>query len=531
MEKSYDVLVVGGGIAGLTGAAYLSRSGCKVALCEKNATIGGLANSFCRDGFTLDSGIRAFENAGTVLPMLRQLGLPIEFVPDPVYVGVQDQVLLMNEPDSLTRYQALLTDCFPQEESAIQVIMQEINQAIRYMKVLYEVDNPLFSHDKTDAKYNVTVLLPWLFRYLGTMGKIDKLQMPIEQYLLRFTQNQALIDVITQHFFRGTPAFFALSYFGQYNGYLYPKGGTGKVPEEMMAFIKNYGGEIFLESQIAEFVTPHQAMDQKGNAYSFKNLLWAADSKRLYDLYPKDQLSKKERKRFSLKYKSIKETAGGDSIFSCYLLLDADEHYLRQRAGGHIFYTPEIKGQSSVSLAAIRDTDGNYTKDKNRLMDWVKQYFHFTTYEIASPGLHDSSLTPPGKSALLVSCLFDYSLTRHLADVGLYEDFKALGQSLIPQILEEKLYPQLTTKLKTCFTATPLTIERFSGNSGGAITGWDMTASELPAVHKMIKVAQAVKTPFPQVFQAGQWTFSPSGFPISILTGKLAADKIIKALK
>jgi hypothetical protein len=32
------------------------------------------------------------------------------------------------------------------------------------------------------------------------------------------------------------------------------------------------------------------------------------------------------------------------------------------------------------------------------------------------------------------------------------------------------------------------------------------------------------------VYQAGQWTYSPSGVPISILTGKLAADKAIKDL-
>ena len=40
----------------------------------------------------------------------------------------------------------------------------------------------------------------------------------------------------------------------------------------------------------------------------------------------------------------------------------------------------------------------------------------------------------------------------------------------------------------------------------------------------------AIKTPIPGVFQAGQWTYSPAGLPISILTGKLAADRVIKEL-
>ena len=44
-------------------------------------------------------------------------------------------------------------------------------------------------------------------------------------------------------------------------------------------------------------------------------------------------------------------------------------------------------------------------------------------------------------------------------------------------------------------------------------------------------IAQSIKTPIPHVVQAGQWTSSPSGFPISILTGKMAADQVAKKLK
>jgi hypothetical protein len=47
----------------------------------------------------------------------------------------------------------------------------------------------------------------------------------------------------------------------------------------------------------------------------------------------------------------------------------------------------------------------------------------------------------------------------------------------------------------------------------------------------MKKIARSLRTPVPDVFQAGQWTFSPSGLPISILTGKLASDQALKELK
>ena len=35
----------------------------------------------------------------------------------------------------------------------------------------------------------------------------------------------------------------------------------------------------------------------------------------------------------------------------------------------------------------------------------------------------------------------------------------------------------------------------------------------------------------PSIFQAGQWTYSPAGLPISILTGKLASDSVLKMKK
>ena len=37
---------------------------------------------------------------------------------------------------------------------------------------------------------------------------------------------------------------------------------------------------------------------------------------------------------------------------------------------------------------------------------------------------------------------------------------------------------------------------------------------------------KSVTTSIPDVFKAGQWTYSPAGVPMSILTGKIAADHI-----
>ena len=86
-ENKYDSIVAGGGIAGLTSAVYLAREGQKVLLIEKNNETGGLVNSFTRDGFHFDAGVRALLDAGIIFPMFEELGIELKHVKSPVSLG------------------------------------------------------------------------------------------------------------------------------------------------------------------------------------------------------------------------------------------------------------------------------------------------------------------------------------------------------------------------------------------------------------------------------------------------------------
>jgi len=39
--SDYDVIVIGGGVAGLTSAAYLAQAGARVLVCEQGQRVGG----------------------------------------------------------------------------------------------------------------------------------------------------------------------------------------------------------------------------------------------------------------------------------------------------------------------------------------------------------------------------------------------------------------------------------------------------------------------------------------------------------
>jgi len=55
--------------------------------------------------------------------------------------------------------------------------------------------------------------------------------------------------------------------------------------------------------------------------------------------------------------------------------------------------------------------------------------------------------------------------------------------------------------------------------------GWSFQES-IPVPNRIQDAQKSVVTAIPNIFKAGQWTYSPAGVPMSILTGKLAADKI-----
>jgi phytoene dehydrogenase-like protein len=53
-----DVVVVGGGLAGLSAAVILHRAGLTVIVCEAGDQVGGRVRTDRRDGFLLDRGFQ-----------------------------------------------------------------------------------------------------------------------------------------------------------------------------------------------------------------------------------------------------------------------------------------------------------------------------------------------------------------------------------------------------------------------------------------------------------------------------------------
>lgn len=79
VEKKYDVIIVGAGLAGLSCAYELSAKGKKVLVLEAHSYAGGRTSSFCDKGMKVESGLHRYIGYYSALPkLLKKCGVDID---------------------------------------------------------------------------------------------------------------------------------------------------------------------------------------------------------------------------------------------------------------------------------------------------------------------------------------------------------------------------------------------------------------------------------------------------------------------
>ena len=74
---SKNVVIVGGGLAGLAASIYLARAGRTVTVFEKRRYLGGRAITQLRHGYRFNLGAHAFYRAGAAASVCKELGVPV----------------------------------------------------------------------------------------------------------------------------------------------------------------------------------------------------------------------------------------------------------------------------------------------------------------------------------------------------------------------------------------------------------------------------------------------------------------------
>ena len=139
---------------------------------------------------------------------------------------------------------------------------------------------------------------------------------------------------------------------------------------------------------------------------------------------------------------------------------------------------------------------------------------------------YDKSFAPEGK-AVLQANLFqsdeDYEFWAGLDTA----EYKAKKQELADEITERiiKEFPELEGKIEMLDSWTPLTYNRYCNAYHGSYMGFITTVGS-----KQMRFKGVVKG-VSNLFVAGQWIMSPGGLPIAVISGKFAVQRILKQNK
>jgi all-trans-retinol 13,14-reductase len=123
--ESWDAIVIGSGIGGMTAAALLARARQRVLVLERHTTAGGATQTFRRAGYEWDAGLHYMGEVHRPNSTLRRVfdyisGGKLEWAPMPdVYNRIVIDDRVYEYPSGAAAFKTRMKEYFPDEAAAI----------------------------------------------------------------------------------------------------------------------------------------------------------------------------------------------------------------------------------------------------------------------------------------------------------------------------------------------------------------------------------------------------------------------------
>lgn len=274
IKMKSDILIIGGGISGLTAAAFLAERGLDITVAEASNEWGGCAGKFNRGSFLFPAGATlgmGFEGGGIHHRLLEKLHIPFPNAkPLSTVMGIHTPSGYLEYKQDRQQHLHSLSEAFPESAARIRSFYKEIWKIGAEVKKLLgtlPALPPSAFMDIADLmaslKPGTLTLLPYLAKTVGHLVKKHGLHGdPFVQLL-----DAQLIDSM-QTDSAGCSAImgaYALTIY--HEGAFYIEGGLNQLGEAMAISAEKYGAVLKKRTWIKS-VRKHnglfEAEDQKG---------------------------------------------------------------------------------------------------------------------------------------------------------------------------------------------------------------------------------------------------------------------------
>jgi len=503
IDSSYDVVIVGGGIGGITCGAYLAKEGVKTLVIEKEPKTGGYVTSFKRHGFTFEGGAEGLLGCGEngyVRTWLSELGLgdevrfkridPLEsmHIPGMKFSSHADLEKLLEE----------LYNHFPDEKEGIS----------RFFDIIKKMADEIRGGGDKPPKgplemMKYAVKYPTLTNYYGRkhMSYQDVIDECVNDFRLKIILGMYSVWVGLPPWKIPCPMAASILDDAYRKGNYYPEGGLGCFAERLAkAYVRN-GGSLLLKTAVSKIlVEDGKAIGVKtedGKRIDSKHVISNADCKQTFlKLVGEEHLEE----NFIEYVKNLQPSVSGILVF-----LGVDKDLSDYPA--HITYGVNPDIFKVLDRIRLNPAEGP-----------IEDNVTDVTIRICSN--KERSYAPKGKSSvtLLTIAPYDYQNNWKTGPKGKRtEEYRKLKKEVAKQLIRmaETVIPDLEEHVEVVDVATPLTFERYTWQERG---GWYGPAldQELPSQI----------TPIKGLVLVGSNTIG-GGVPRAMLSGRQAAKSIL----
>lgn len=485
------VIIVGGGIGGLSAGIYALKAGFEAEIYEKNAVPGGECMGWNRKGYHIDNCIHWLTGTNPKTKLWNVWKTVGAIDENTEYADLKRFYTSILEGKSVTlwndleRTQKELIEAAPEDEEAIKRFIQNVKYA---QSCVIPSDKPM---DMMGIKDYIE-----LGKEMGDMMKVMKEYGKVNcAQLAEEFKTPVMKKLMTDYL----PADYTA--YSLFVSYATMASGNGKVPLK---------GSLAMSLRIAEKFKEMGGILHTGTAV----------------------------KRIIIERKIAAgiELEDGTIVKADYVIPAVDTSFLF----GNLIdkkYMPKALAKAYENRKGYPVTSGfqvayaapaSFSGEDTILFDCEPLNIgrnHFDRMSIKSYA-YDKSFAPEGRTVIqanVVQSDSDYEYWSSLSR----EDYKQKKAELAAELTKriEKQFPELTGQLELLDCWTPLTYNRYCNAFHGAYMGFVTTVNV-----KQMRFKGEIKG-IDNLFIAGQWVMNPGGLPIAVISGKFAIQRILKKLK
>ena len=260
--KPQHVIVIGGGLAGLSASVELARTGCRVTLVESNDHLGGKMNVLEVDGYTFDMGPTIITMPEVFRGIVERTGRRVEDYCELVDLEPQwrcfyEDGTTLDLFGDVDRMVEQLDRLFPGTGSG-----EGYRTFVEYSRRMYRLSERVFFYRDVGAIRDVMRAVPMNdFSLLGDVMRM-RLHSTVGSTVKKHIRDPRARQLV-EHFLQYVgsnpflaPAILSLIASAQVdNGCWYPMGGTRMIARTLSTILKEYGAEIILGTRVEELLT------------------------------------------------------------------------------------------------------------------------------------------------------------------------------------------------------------------------------------------------------------------------------------